>query len=103
MARRLRRCSSARCVQVDARLAAGKSVPGLAVVLIGENAASEVYVRNKRKTTDQVSMRSFAYDLPATASEAEVLALVDTLNGDPAVNGILDSSCRCRSRSIPSA
>jgi methylenetetrahydrofolate dehydrogenase (NADP+)/methenyltetrahydrofolate cyclohydrolase len=75
--------------KVDARLAAGKSVPGLAVVLIGENAASEVYVRNKRKTTDRVGMRSFAYDLPATASEAEVLALVDTLNGDPAVNGIL--------------
>jgi methylenetetrahydrofolate dehydrogenase (NADP+)/methenyltetrahydrofolate cyclohydrolase len=75
--------------RVDARLAAGKSVPGLAVVLIGESAASEVYVRNKRKTTDRVGMRSFAYDLPATASEAEVLELVDTLNGDPAVNGIL--------------
>jgi methylenetetrahydrofolate dehydrogenase (NADP+) / methenyltetrahydrofolate cyclohydrolase len=75
--------------KVDARLAAGKPAPGLAVVLIGENAASEVYVRNKRKTTDRVGMRSFAYDLPATASESEVLALVDTLNQDPAVNGIL--------------
>ena len=75
--------------RVDARLAAGKPTPGLAVVLIGENAASEVYVRSKRKTTDRVGMRSFAYDLPATASEAEVLALVDTLNRDPAVNGIL--------------
>jgi methylenetetrahydrofolate dehydrogenase (NADP+)/methenyltetrahydrofolate cyclohydrolase len=75
--------------KVDARLTAGKPTPGLAVVLIGENAASEVYVRNKRKTTDRVGMRSFAYDLPATASEAEVLALVDALNQDPAVNGIL--------------
>jgi methylenetetrahydrofolate dehydrogenase (NADP+)/methenyltetrahydrofolate cyclohydrolase len=75
--------------KVDARLAAGKPAPGLAVVLIGDNAASEVYVRNKRKTTDRVGMRSFAYDLPATASESEVLALVDTLNQDPAVNGIL--------------
>jgi methylenetetrahydrofolate dehydrogenase (NADP+)/methenyltetrahydrofolate cyclohydrolase len=75
--------------KVDARLAAGKSTPGLAVVLIGDNEASWIYVRNKRKTTDRVGMRSFAYDLPATASEAEVLALVDTLNQDPAVNGIL--------------
>jgi methylenetetrahydrofolate dehydrogenase (NADP+)/methenyltetrahydrofolate cyclohydrolase len=46
-------------------------------------------VRNKRKTTEAVGMRSFAHDLPATASEAEVLALVDTLNADPAVHGIL--------------
>jgi methylenetetrahydrofolate dehydrogenase (NADP+)/methenyltetrahydrofolate cyclohydrolase len=75
--------------KVDARLAAGKPTPGLAVVLIGDNEASWIYVRNKRKTTDRVGMRSFAYDLPATASEAEVLALVDTLNRDPAVNGIL--------------
>ena len=75
--------------KVEARLAAGKAAPGLAVVLIGENAASQVYVRNKRKTTDRVGMQSYAYDLPATVDEAEVLALVDTLNQDPAVNGIL--------------
>jgi methylenetetrahydrofolate dehydrogenase (NADP+)/methenyltetrahydrofolate cyclohydrolase len=74
---------------VAARVAAGHSIPGLAVVLVGENAASQVYVRNKRKTTEAVGMRSFAYDLPITASEAEVLALVDRLNADPAVNGIL--------------
>ena len=49
--------------------------PGLAVVLVGENAASQVYVRNKRRTTEAVGMRSFAHDLPATASEAELLAL----------------------------
>jgi methylenetetrahydrofolate dehydrogenase (NADP+)/methenyltetrahydrofolate cyclohydrolase len=58
-------------------------------VLVGDNAASQVYVRNKRKTTDAVGMRSFAFDLPASASEAELLALVDRLNVDPEVNGIL--------------
>jgi len=75
--------------QVAARVAAGGSIPGLAVVLVGENVASQVYVRNKRKTTDGVGMRSFAYDLPATCSQAELLSLVDGLNADPAVNGIL--------------
>ena len=74
---------------VAAHVAAGGVAPGLAVVLVGENAASQVYVRNKRKTTEAVGMRSFAHDLPATASEAEVLALVDRLNADPTVNGIL--------------
>ncbi len=76
-------------VDVAARVSAGHPAPGLAVVLVGENAASQVYVRNKRKTTEGVGMQSFAFDLPATASEAEVLALVDRLNADPAVNGIL--------------
>ena len=74
---------------VAAHVAAGRGVPGLAVVLVGENAASQVYVRNKRKTTEAVGMRSFAHDLPATAGEAEVLALVDRLNADSSVNGIL--------------
>lgn len=75
--------------RVEARVAAGKAVPGLAVVLIGENAASQVYVRNKRRTTESVGMRSFAHDLPATTSEADLLALIDRLNADPAVSGIL--------------
>jgi methylenetetrahydrofolate dehydrogenase (NADP+)/methenyltetrahydrofolate cyclohydrolase len=74
---------------VAAHVAAGGVAPGLAVVLVGENAASQVYVRNKRRTTEAVGMRSFAHDLPASASEAEVLALVDRLNADPTVNGIL--------------
>jgi len=74
---------------VAAHVAAGRAAPGLAVVLVGENAASQVYVRNKRKTTEAVGMRSFAHDLPASASEAEVLALVDRLNADSSVNGIL--------------
>ena len=75
--------------RVAARIAAGGSVPGLAVVLVGENAASQVYVRNKRKTTDTVGMRSFSYDLPGAASEAELLDRLRALNRDPAVNGIL--------------
>jgi len=76
-------------LDVAARVSAGHPAPGLAVVLVGENAASQVYVRNKRKTTESVGMQSFAFDLPATASEVEVLALVDRQNADPAVNGIL--------------
>jgi methylenetetrahydrofolate dehydrogenase (NADP+)/methenyltetrahydrofolate cyclohydrolase len=75
--------------KVALRVASRKSVPGLAVVLVGENAASRVYVRNKRKTTDAAGMRSFAHDLPASASEDELLALIDRLNADPAVHGIL--------------
>ena len=74
---------------VAAFVATGHPAPGLAVVLIGENTASHIYVRNKRKTTEAVGMRSFAYDLPATASEAEILALIDRLNADPQVNAIL--------------
>ncbi len=74
---------------VAARVAAGGGQPGLAVVLVGDNAASQVYVRNKRRTTEAAGMRSFAHDLPAATSQAELRALVDRLNADPAVNGIL--------------
>jgi len=75
--------------QVAARVTAGKRPPGLAVVLVGENAASQVYVRNKRRMTDAVGMISFSHDLPATATQSELLALIDRLNADPAVHGIL--------------
>ncbi len=74
---------------VAARVASGKPRPGLAVVLVGENAGSQIYVRNKRRTTDAVGMRSFAHDLRADVSEDELLALVARLNADPTVNGIL--------------
>ena len=74
---------------VAARVAAGKPPPGLAVVLVGGDPASEIYVRTTRKTTEAVGMRSFAHDLAAETSEAEVLSLIDRLNGDSAVNGIL--------------
>ncbi|WP_112661776.1 bifunctional methylenetetrahydrofolate dehydrogenase/methenyltetrahydrofolate cyclohydrolase FolD [Microvirga flavescens] len=69
---------------------AGRGVtPGLAVVLVGEDPASQIYVTNKARQTLEVGMRSFEHKLPATASEAEVLSLVQKLNADPAVDGIL--------------
>jgi methylenetetrahydrofolate dehydrogenase (NADP+)/methenyltetrahydrofolate cyclohydrolase len=63
--------------------------PGLAVVLVGDNPASQAYVSSKKKMTAQAGMRSFDHRLPGTASEAELLALIARLNGDPSVNGIL--------------
>ncbi|WP_343501785.1 bifunctional methylenetetrahydrofolate dehydrogenase/methenyltetrahydrofolate cyclohydrolase FolD [Alloyangia pacifica] len=63
--------------------------PGLAVVLVGEDPASEVYVRNKGKQTLEVGMNSFEHKLPAEISEADLLELIDRLNNDPAVHGIL--------------
>jgi methylenetetrahydrofolate dehydrogenase (NADP+)/methenyltetrahydrofolate cyclohydrolase len=63
--------------------------PGLAVVLVGEDPASEIYVRNKGKATTESGMASFEHKLPADTSEADLLALVAQLNGDPAVHGIL--------------
>lgn len=64
-------------------------IPGLAVVLVGEDPASEVYVRNKGKMTREVGMNSFEHKLAASTSEKDLLALIDTLNNDPAVHGIL--------------
>jgi methylenetetrahydrofolate dehydrogenase (NADP+) / methenyltetrahydrofolate cyclohydrolase len=63
--------------------------PGLAVVLVGEDPASQVYVRNKHASTIEVGMASFEHRLDATTGEAELLALIDTLNADPKVHGIL--------------
>ncbi|MFQ5534572.1 MAG: bifunctional methylenetetrahydrofolate dehydrogenase/methenyltetrahydrofolate cyclohydrolase FolD [Sphingomonadales bacterium] len=63
--------------------------PGLAVVLVGEDPASQVYVRNKGKSTVEAGMNSFEFRMPATASEAEVLAKVHELNADEKVHGIL--------------
>lgn len=64
-------------------------VPGLAVVLVGENPASQIYVRNKRKMCGEVGIASFAYDLPATCTEKRLLALIRSLNADSRVHGIL--------------
>jgi len=75
--------------RVSARIAAGKSQPGLAVVLVGADPASAVYVKNKRKACKEVDFRSFDYDLPAETSEAELYALIDRLNADARVHGIL--------------
>lgn len=63
--------------------------PGLAVILVGDNSASQVYVRNKKKACEYVGIKSFSYELPAETSEKELLELIDTLNKDCHVHGIL--------------
>lgn len=78
--------------RVAERSAKGLDVPGLAVVLVGDDAASSVYVRNKRKACHQVGFRSFDFDLPSRTSQEELIALIDQLNADPAVHGILVQS-----------
>ena len=75
--------------EVKARVDAGKSRPGLAAVIVGENPASQVYVRMKRKACEEVGIESFGYELPETTSQQEVEQLVKQLNDDPKVNGIL--------------
>jgi methylenetetrahydrofolate dehydrogenase (NADP+) / methenyltetrahydrofolate cyclohydrolase len=67
----------------------GGRVPGLAVVLVGEDPASQVYVASKAKQTVEIGMRSIEHKLPADTSEANLLALVAKLNDDPAIDGIL--------------
>ncbi|MFN3842538.1 MAG: bifunctional methylenetetrahydrofolate dehydrogenase/methenyltetrahydrofolate cyclohydrolase FolD [Rehaibacterium terrae] len=75
--------------RVQARVAAGKPRPGLAVILVGADPASQVYVRNKRRAAEKVGIRAIDYDLPASTSDAELAALIDKLNADPEVHGIL--------------
>jgi len=67
----------------------GERRPGLAVVMVGDNAASAVYVRNKRRACEETGIASVAHDLPATTTEVELLALIDRLNADPTIDGIL--------------
>ena len=74
---------------VDARLAEGRRAPALAVVLVGNNPASEIYVRNKKRSCEKVGIRSVAFDLPASTTQAELLAIVDQVNADPEIDGIL--------------
>jgi methylenetetrahydrofolate dehydrogenase (NADP+) / methenyltetrahydrofolate cyclohydrolase len=74
---------------VEVRVAAGKMRPGLAAVLVGDNPASQVYVRNKRKACADAGLESFGYELPKTATQTEVEELVSQLNADPNVHGIL--------------
>jgi methylenetetrahydrofolate dehydrogenase (NADP+)/methenyltetrahydrofolate cyclohydrolase len=75
--------------EVEQRRQAGLRAPGLAVVLVGENPASQVYVRNKRRACEEVGFHSELYELPATTAQTELLALVDQLNADAAIDGIL--------------
>ena len=74
---------------VEAMVKEGLPRPGLAAVLVGENPASQQYVKMKRKTCEKNGLESFGYELPKTASQAEVEGLVKQLNADPKVNGIL--------------
>lgn len=75
--------------EVKQRIESGLSRPGLATVLVGENPASQSYVKSKRKACAEVGIVSFGFELLATASQAEVEDLVKQLNADPKVNGIL--------------
>lgn len=75
--------------QVQARRDAGARIPGLAVVLVGEDPASEVYVRNKHKACEEAGIASVKHTLPATTTQQELEAMVDQLNADPAIDGIL--------------
>lgn len=75
--------------EVDSDLQAGLHAPGLAVILVGNDGPSQIYVRNKRKACEEVGIRSLDYDLPVDTSQSELLALIDKLNSDPQVSGIL--------------
>ncbi|HEX5458749.1 MAG TPA: bifunctional methylenetetrahydrofolate dehydrogenase/methenyltetrahydrofolate cyclohydrolase FolD [Steroidobacteraceae bacterium] len=75
--------------KIEAALMRDGRRPALAVVKVGNDPASEVYVRNKRRACDEVGIRSVAHDLPEETSEASLLALIDDLNGDADIDGIL--------------
>jgi methylenetetrahydrofolate dehydrogenase (NADP+)/methenyltetrahydrofolate cyclohydrolase len=75
--------------RVEARVASGKARPGLAVVLVGSDPASGVYVRNKRKACKKVGISAYDFDLPENTSDAELAQLIDRLNADPKIHGIL--------------
>lgn len=75
--------------KVATRRQQGLRVPGLAVILVGNDPASEVYVSHKRKDCEQVGFLSESYDLPANTTQQELLALIDQLNDNPTIDGIL--------------
>jgi len=75
--------------RVRHKLANGIPAPGLAVIMVGTNHASQVYVRNKRTACERVGIRSLSHDLPERTTQAELLALIDRLNADKSVDGIL--------------
>jgi methylenetetrahydrofolate dehydrogenase (NADP+)/methenyltetrahydrofolate cyclohydrolase len=75
--------------RVQERIAAGLRPPGLAVILLGADPASQVYVRNKRRACEEVGFKSLAYDLPADTTQSDLLTLIDQLNADSTVDGIL--------------
>jgi methylenetetrahydrofolate dehydrogenase (NADP+) / methenyltetrahydrofolate cyclohydrolase len=75
--------------QVSERAAAGLRIPGLAVILLGADPASSIYVRNKRRACETAGVLSISHDLPAETTQAQLLALIGQLNSDPTVDGIL--------------
>lgn len=75
--------------RVTERRQQGQRAPGLAVILVGSDPASQVYVSHKRKDCEEVGFLSQAYDLPANTEQAELMTLIDQLNEDPAIDGIL--------------
>ncbi|MCG9737314.1 bifunctional methylenetetrahydrofolate dehydrogenase/methenyltetrahydrofolate cyclohydrolase FolD [Shewanella insulae] len=75
--------------KVTARKETGKRVPGLAVILVGADPASQVYVGSKRRACEEVGFLSQSFDLPTETSEADLLALIDKCNQDPSIDGIL--------------
>ena len=74
--------------RVEALIAKGIR-PGLATVLVGEDPASHIYVRNKQRTCEELGMHTVGHNLPATTSQSDLLALITRLNDDPAIHGIL--------------
>jgi len=78
--------------RISQRLSSGKRAPALAVILIGGDPASSIYVRNKRLACDKVGIRSVAYELPPTISQDELLKLIHQLNEDDEIDGILVQS-----------
>ncbi|MBW8074209.1 MULTISPECIES: bifunctional methylenetetrahydrofolate dehydrogenase/methenyltetrahydrofolate cyclohydrolase FolD [Metallibacterium] len=76
-------------VRVAARRAAGRAAPGLAVVLVGADPASAVYVRNKRRASKQVGFEARDYDLPVDVARGKLMSLIERLNGDSSIHGIL--------------
>lgn len=75
--------------RIETRTSKGQRSPCLAVILVGDSPASTIYVSNKRRSCEQAGMRSLSYNLPENTSEADLLGLVDELNSDPLVDGIL--------------
>jgi methylenetetrahydrofolate dehydrogenase (NADP+)/methenyltetrahydrofolate cyclohydrolase len=76
-------------IRLDALAVGGKRMPTLAVILVGDDPASAIYVRNKRRACERAGVRSVSHDLPASTTQDELLTLIDALNRDPNVDGIL--------------
>ena len=76
-------------IRVDNMLAAGTRRPGLAVILVGDDPASSIYVRNKRRACETTGFHSISHDLPSSTSQEALLALIDSLNADATIDGIL--------------